>query len=383
MSKETLYTDRTEINALSERLGGFVFATYSFPAQTLENARVFAVQIAAGQTLGYMPESVGENLDYMARIFSVELRGNGRATAELAFPRILFGSDTAGILTILFGKISFAPGIKLESIKGDQNFLSKVAGPRIGLVGIRKILGISEARPLLMAILKPGIGPDNLKLASQFGELVAAGVDIVKDDEVRVDIDLDAAKRRLQQVLEAGRGKGLYVMALNGPAFELKSRALSLQKGGANAFLVCPYTYGISVLQSLCEDPEIVVPVFAHPAFTGIMSHGGGGIEPEVSMGSLMRWSGADGVLYPSPYGAISLEKLKAVSVHQNLIRTEVHLKASASIPSAGILPAFVADIRRDFGTNVVINAGTGMAKSGGSISGGVKAFLAEISLYY
>ena len=234
-----------------------------------------------------------------------------------------------------------------------------------------------------MAILKPGIGPSDDLIANQYGRLVHAGTDLVKDDETRIDLTLDDAVSRLKKLIEAGRGKGMYVMHLSGPGFELKERALKLQKLGAQAFLFCPYTYGISLLQALCADPDINVPIFAHPAFTGVMGQGPSSISAEVALGSLLRWAGCDAVLFPSPYGSIALPKSEALAVHDALIRPEGLLKMSASVPSAGIMPEFVEKIRGDFGTNVVVNAGTGMARTGAGVEDGAKAFLAAIDSHY
>jgi 2,3-diketo-5-methylthiopentyl-1-phosphate enolase len=175
----------------------------------------------------------------------------------------------------------------------------------------------------------------------------------------------------------------MYVTHLTGPAFDLKSRALKLQAAGAQAFLFCPFTYGLSLLQSLCNDPEILLPIFAHPAFTGVMGQGPSSIAAEVTLGTLMRWAGCDAVLFPSPYGTIALPRSEALAVHAALIRPEGHMKISASVPSAGIMPEFVEKIRQDFGADVVVNAGTGMARTGGGVEDGAKAFLREIENHY
>jgi 2,3-diketo-5-methylthiopentyl-1-phosphate enolase len=113
------------------------------------------------------------------------------------------------------------------------------------------------------------------------------------------------------------------------------------------------------------------------------MGLGPSSIAPEVSLGTLMRWCGCDGVLFPSPYGTISLSKTEAQSVHAALIRKEGALKMVASVPSAGIMPEFVASIRNDFGSDVVVNAGTGMARTGAGVEDGAKAFLREIECHY
>ena len=382
-SQDRLFLDHAEIASLSAKTAGLVFVRYSFPAKDQDQLKKMAIQIASGQTLGFVPADLDSYLLHLGRVVSMDLGDYGRGICEIAYPGHLFGADIAGMLTVLFGKISFAPGLHLDSISADERFLSHLSGPRFGLEGIRKAVAVEDNKPLLMAILKPGLGPDDRVLAENFAKLTAAGTHLVKDDEVRVDLSLDAAKKRLDAVLSAGKGRGMYVMALNGPAFELRERALALQAVGAQAFLVCPYTYGISVLQSLANDPAIKVPIFAHPAFTGIMSSATHGIAPGVSLGTLMRWAGADAVLFPSPYGSIALPKQDCQVIHHELIKHQGSLKISASVPSAGIMPEFVEQIHRDFGVHVVVNAGTGMARSGASIEDGAKAFIAAIDQHF
>lgn len=383
MSLDILFPSLDELALISDRVGGFVTARYSFPAGDLGSSRKMATQIATGQTLGYVPENLPMFADYVGRVKSLTLDGD-RGVAEIAFPKTLFGDDLSGLLTILFGKISFVPGLRLEAIDGDANFLCSIKGPKFGLEGIRRLIGSDASRrPLLMAILKPGIGPSDDALASQFASLVAAGTDLIKDDETRIDLAFDNAKYRLEKVLNAGKGRGIYVMHLSGPAFQIRDRALKLQSLGAQAFLFCPFTYGISVLQALCCDPEVKVPIFAHPALAGVLTQGNNSIAPQVALGTLLRWAGSDAVLFPSPYGSISLPRQEALSVHRQLTQTQGHLKMAASVPSAGITSDFVKSIRSDFGLDVVINAGTGMAKSGFGVEEGAKAFLREIAEHY
>lgn len=381
-SQDLLFADAQALTKLSSETSGLVFARYSYPATNLDQAKKMAVQIASGQTLGYLPEPIGAYANHLGRIREVGCKDD-RGICDIAFPGHLFGADIAGLLTVLFGKISFAPGLHLDAVSADERFLKEIKGPRIGLKGIRERVGVTADRPLLMAILKPGLGPDDKVLAQNYAKLVEAGTHLVKDDEVRVDLSLEAAKKRLDAVLEAGKGRGMYVMALNGPAFELRDRAIALQSAGAQAFLVCPYTYGIAVMQSLASDPAVRVPVFAHPAFTGIMSNATHGIHPRVSLGTLMRWAGADAVLFPSPYGSIALPKVDCQLIHEELMKPQEHLPASASVPSAGIMPEFVEQIRKDFGSDVVVNAGTGMARSGSTIAEGAKAFLSAIETHF
>jgi 2,3-diketo-5-methylthiopentyl-1-phosphate enolase len=383
MNQSILFPSKHDLDQLASAVGGLVFASYTFPANDTPAAEKMAVQIASGQTLGFVPDDLSTYERFIGRVVSVEILVD-RGRAVIAFPATLFGIDLAGILTILFGKISFAPEIRLEAISADARFLERLKGPKLGLQGIRRVVGKEHGKqPLLMAILKPGLGPSDTKLADQFRRLVSSGTDLVKDDETRIDISLTDALRRLEAVLTAGKGQGLYVTHLSGPAFEIRDRALAMQRAGAQAFLFCPFTYGLGHLQALCSDPEINVPIFAHPAFTGIMTFGSSHIKPAALLGTLMRWAGADAVLYPSPYGSIALPKSDAIAIHQNLVRSVAHMPVVASVPSAGIQPEHVAKIHEDFGRDVIINAGTGMARGTGGVEEGSRLFKKAIEASY
>lgn len=375
MSTKILYPERTELVELSDRVGGLVTASYIYDASTKSEAEKTAVQIASGQTLGYIPENLDHYGDYVGRVTDVSL-SDGRARAQVAFSAKLFGADMAGLLTILFGKISFYPNLRLESVMADARYLGSLQGPKFGLNGITKLAGKEGVkRPLLMAILKPGLGPSDEVLAENYTKLIDAGTDLVKDDETRIDLTLDDALRRIDCVLKSSNGRGIYVTHLTGPAFDLARRAKKMQSVGAKAFLFCPFTYGLAALQSLCQDPEIKVPVFAHPAFTGPIISGSSSVSARVALGTLLRWAGCDAILFPSPYGSIALPKVEAVSLHQSLTCEQGLLKITGSVPSAGIVPDLVPAIREDFGENVIINAGTGMIRSGGSVPQAVDEF--------
>ncbi len=359
--------------------------SYLVRAQNESEAMSLAEKVAYGQTLGYK-DTRSEYSQFVGEICSIsrcsdseDFRG-GAFRIVVRFPAAsLFGNDLSGLLTVAFGKISFAPGFYLEKISGSPSWQRRFAGPRVGWDGILKRVGRLNG-PLLMAILKPGIGPSTHELAKQCGELMDAGVDLVKDDEVCIDPNLNSALTRLKLVLSETSGKGIYLTHLNGLAFEIRDRALRLQDAGAQGFLFCPYTYGLSVLQSLCSDPAITVPIFVHPAWIGSTSSGDcEGTSPVVLLGALARLAGADGVLYPSPYGSIALAKKVALAIHHELLGESGGFKKSASIPSAGITTEMVPQILSDFGREVVINAGTGLSKTDQSISKTAASFLAAM----
>ena len=164
---------------------------------------------------------------------------------------------------------------------------------------------------------------------------------------------------------EAKRTTGqelLYAVNLTGPTFKLAENARKAIKAGANALLFNVLAYGFDALAELARDPEINVPIAAHPALAGALypspCHG---IAAPLLLGKLMRLAGADLVLFPSPYGSVVMPKEETEAVKDALTDRGLPLKASFPVPSAGIHPGLVPLILREFGHDVVVNAGGGI----------------------
>jgi 2,3-diketo-5-methylthiopentyl-1-phosphate enolase len=131
------------------------------------------------------------------------------------------------------------------------------------------------------------------------------------------------------------------------------------------------------------------VPIMAHPAMAGAFYPSPHyGISASVLLGKLMRMAGADLVLFPSPYGSVVMPREENLAIKHALLTTDlahdylydsteatVSLPSSFPVPSAGIHPGLVPLILRDFGSEVVVNAGGGIhGHPQGTIAGG-KAF--------
>ena len=380
MVNDSLVSKNIEyLKALSPQVGGWVFATYSVVCSNIAELGTAAESIAFGQTLGFKPSDLKKYEFYFGRVFHSELKSDGVGTVQIAYPASLFGTDLSGMLTVLFGKVSFTPGIKLTDVEFDATFKSRFTGPKIGSRGIFDFVKSTSGKPPLMAILKPGLGVSDAQIADHFEELYQAGVSIIKDDEVRIDPSIDDALKRLHEVLNKNCKDSLYVVSLTGRGDQIVQNALRLQSHGASALLFCPYTYGFSLLQSLLECSTRKIPVFVHPAFCGAMS----GIDTKVVLGPLLRLVGADAVLYPSPYGKIALELGEAKAIHLALSEQDRGFRSSLSIPSAGIKPEFVKRMRSDFVENIAVNAGTGLSQSGKSVAHAAKEFCDEINTHF
>ncbi|MBP3961095.1 2,3-diketo-5-methylthiopentyl-1-phosphate enolase [Paenibacillus lignilyticus] len=333
--------------------------------------------IAVGLTVGSwtdLPEARKAEMEkHLGRVISVDVH-EGSAPEEryadlrIAYPDVNFSRDLPALLVTVFGKLSMDGKIKLLDLDFSSSFVSAFPGPKFGIEGVRKLLAANE-RPLLMSIFKSVIGHDLPNLREQFYQQALGGVDLIKDDEILFENPLTPLEKRVEACMEAARQaeqvtgqKLLYAVNLTGPTSKLASQAKKAINAGANALLFNVLAYGYDVLHELSGDPEISVPIAAHPAMAGALYPSVHyGIAAPLLLGKLMRLAGADLVLFPSPYGSVVMPREENLAVQAALIDPSLPVAPSFPVPSAGIHPGLVPLILRDFGTDVVVNAGGGI----------------------
>ncbi|BBH19664.1 2,3-diketo-5-methylthiopentyl-1-phosphate enolase [Paenibacillus baekrokdamisoli] len=362
--------------------------------------------IAVGLTVGSwtdLPEARKAEMEkHLGRVLSVTVYepenaapGERYADLVIAYPDVNFSRDLPALLVTVFGKLSMDGRIKLLDLDFSPAFVSAFPGPKFGITGVRELLGI-EQRPLLMSIFKSVIGHDLPNLREQFYRQALGGVDLIKDDEILFENPLTPLEKRVEACMEAAEQaqaetgqKLLYAVNLTGSTSKLAANAKLAIAAGANALLFNVLAYGYDVLHELSSDPEISVPIAAHPALAGAFYPSPHyGIAAPLLLGKLMRLAGADLVLFPSPYGSVVMPKEENLAVQAALIDPALPVKASFPVPSAGIHPGLVPLILRDFGQDVVVNAGGGIhghplgtAAGGQAFRQAITATLSGISL--
>jgi 2,3-diketo-5-methylthiopentyl-1-phosphate enolase len=355
---------------------------YRFPAGT--DAAKQAQMIAVGQTVGSWDERWADREDsfrtLIGQVVRIEPQANCTNVATIGFPEANVEGDIASLLTMIFGKYSMAGAAKVVAVRLPAAYGT---APKFGITGMRQILGVTD-RPLVMAIFKPALGLSAADHAKILAEVAPQGLDVIKDDEIMGDLASAPTAQRLQackEVIDRAQqqtGKPLlYAINITGRADRLQTKARELVATGANALLLNVLTYGFSVLEALAADPEINVPIFAHPALAGAMcgapDHG---LSYSVVLGTLMAHAGADAVLYPAHYGSLPF-----AAAEEFAIRDALRSRNVFPVPSAGIHPGIVPMALRDYGQDVILNAGTGIMDHPQGASAGVDAFFAALRL--
>jgi 2,3-diketo-5-methylthiopentyl-1-phosphate enolase len=375
----------------------YVIGTYLVSYAAALPIPIIAPMLAVEQSTGTWVPVPGETLDvrcrHIAKVIGVYEVPDYESTVppnlqtrqwfvQIAYPEVNIGEQIPMLLTTVVGNISMGGDIKLVDIRFPQKYVAGFKGPKFGIEGIRKILGI-EKRPLLNNMVKPCTGY-RLKVGAElFRKAALGGCDIIKDDELIADASFNSVVGRVKRYMEIEKQvyeeKGehtLYTVNITDKipnVFENARRAVDL---GCNALMVNYLAVGFPVMQALAEDPAINVPILAHMDVAGALYmspwHG---LSSHLVLGKLPRLAGADVVVIPAPYGKAPVIDYKFRNVARNLSFPLYHLRRTFPMASGGITPSMVPQVMTALGNDIVIGSGGGIhAHPEGPVAGG-KAF--------
>ena len=176
----------------------------TYRIETPGSIEALAAKIASDQSTGTFVALPGETEELKARVAARVLAirharagaiavlagqpSHGpfkRADVEIGFPVDAVGTDLSALMTIAIGgtfSIKGLTGIRVVDMKLPEEFRGAHPGPQFGVAGSRRLTGV-QGRPIIGTIVKPALGLRPHETAAMVGELVASGVDFIKDDE--------------------------------------------------------------------------------------------------------------------------------------------------------------------------------------------------------
>jgi len=138
-----------------------------------------------------------------------------------------FGPNLPALVSTLQGnlyELAQFSGLKLLDFDVPRTFAAAFRGPAFGVSGCRRLTGVT-GRPLIGTIIKPSIGLAPEQTAAMVKELVGAGIDFLKDDELMAnpphspfDARVDAVMRVINDHAERTGKKAMYAFNLSDEA---------------------------------------------------------------------------------------------------------------------------------------------------------------------
>ena len=318
----------------------------------------------------------------VASIIPVEGTAN-QFDARIEYPADLAASGLGSLLNLVYGNISLKRCTRLRDVSLPDSLLSSYRGPKLGVAGLRRMLGVF-GRPLLATALKPrGSSPE--QLAARANEFAAGGGDLVKDDHNLVDVHFDDFRRRIelchQAVISGSRQSGcpcLYFPNLAAPAGQLEQRAEFLVKLGVRGVLIAPMIVGLDHVRYLAETYPLAL--LAHPTFAGTYFHDPGhGIEPGLLLGTLFRLAGCDGTIYPNLGGRFSFTSDDCRQIALRSLAPLGNLRAAWPAPAGGMSFDNIPQMASEHGADAIFLIGAALLGDSSDLRASTARFLSQI----
>lgn len=202
-----------------------------------------------------------------------------RCMLELSWPIGNIGPSLPNLMSTIAGnlfELRQVSGLRLTGLRLPPSFAAACPGPAFGIEGTRRLSGVSHG-PLIGTIIKPSVGLSAAETAQQVRELVAGGIDFIKDDELQADgshCPFDERVRAVMRVVnqEADRTgkKAMVAFNLTGDLDQMRRRHdLVLAEGGTCVMAVLN-SVGLVGMRELRRHSQL--PIHAHRAGWGYLS---------------------------------------------------------------------------------------------------------------
>lgn len=199
-----------------------------------------------------------------------------RAILRLRFPLDNFGPSLPNLMAAVAGnlfEIKELAAIKLIDLDLPAAFAERYPGPKFGVEGTRRLM----SRPtgaMIGTIVKPSIGLSPDQLGELVGELAAAGVDFIKDDELQANgphAPLEARVRAVMPVLHRHADRTgvmpMYAFNITDDIGRLEANHDLVVAAGGTAVMACVNLIGFAGVEFLHRHAE--VPIHGHRTMLG------------------------------------------------------------------------------------------------------------------
>ncbi len=224
-----------------------------------------------------------------------------RGVIEIAFPVENVGPNLPTLMATIAGnlfELGEVTALRLLDIDLPPSFASRFPGPKFGVEGTRRLLGV-HGRPVIGTIIKPSVGLSPQATAALVDTLCAADIDFIKDDELMADPPYAPFAARLKAVMpvlhkhadRTGR-MPMYAINISGTIDDMRERHDAVVAAGGTCIMVSTNWIGLSGLQHL--RMHTAVPIHSHRNGWGALTrHPGLGLEFRAYQ-KILRLAGAD-----------------------------------------------------------------------------------------
>lgn len=184
-----------------------------------------------------------------------------RAEIVVSWPVANVGRSLPALVSTVQGnlyELAGFSGLKLLDLDFPAEWAAGFRGPAFGIDGTRRLAGVT-GRPLIGTIIKPSIGLTPEQTAAMVDELVGAGIDFLKDDELMADPPHSPFRERVTAVMRVinrhadrtGR-RVMYAFNVSDEAEAMRRHYDDVVAAGGTCAMVSINSVGLAATQQVC-----------------------------------------------------------------------------------------------------------------------------------
>ena len=276
--------------------------------------------------------------------------------------------------------------LRLEDLSLSTKYINSFQGPKLGINGVRKLVGIKK-RPLIGSIIKPKVGLTAKQHAQLAYDIWTNGIDVVKDDENLTSMTFNKFETRVREVMKMKRKaeketgcKKIHVFNITAPMDLMLHRAKLVKKHSGKCVMVDLVSVGLDNVQVL-RKLDLGMIIHGHRAGHSMFSRDPHHGMTMLVLAKLARLAGIDqlhtGTVVGKMDGSkeevidINLSLKEDVGINRALRENWGKIKATLPIASGGLHPGLIAKMIKILGNDLIINFGGGLhGHPHGSIAG-------------
>ncbi|MDF3883140.1 ribulose-bisphosphate carboxylase large subunit family protein [Cupriavidus basilensis] len=307
-----------------------------------------------------------------------------RCTLQISWPLENLGPSLPNLMSTIAGnlfELRQVSGLRITDLQLPPSFAGAYQGPAFGIDGTRKLAGVSTG-PLIGTIIKPSVGLSVEQTAQQVRELVAGGIDFIKDDELQSDGSfcpfderVTAVMRVVNEAAERTGRKAMVAFNLTGDLDQMKRRHDHVLAQGGTCVMACLNSIGILGLQELRRHSQL--PIHAHRAGWGYLSRSPALGWDYAPWQKIWRLAGADHLHVNGLRNKFSEADESVIAAAKAVLAPVMPEAAMPAMPvfSSGQTGLQAEDTYRALGTTDLIHtAGGGIFGHPAGVSAGVEA---------
>jgi ribulose-bisphosphate carboxylase large chain len=311
------------------------------------------------------------------------LKAQKSGIVHIAFPVSNIDIDTDGISQLLCHLMGGQMDIdnilscQLIDVEFPEGLLKSFKGPKFGMSGVRKYLGVYD-KPILGGIVKPKVGITPATLLELVKEMVEGGVDFIKEDEIMSNPHVCPLEVRVPLIMDYLKGKKvIYAVCINSDAHHVLNRVKKVCELGGNAIHL-NFWSGFGTYKAI---RDLDLPLFMHFQKSGDKILTNRAHPFHIRWNFICKLAAMMGVDFIHAGMIGGYYSARGDDMHQVIDTLQKGNVVTAL--SCGMHPGLIEGINKKIGVDYMANCGGAIHGHPGGTSAGVRAMRQAIDKNY